>query len=58
MEPLEFLELVRDMRASQKEYFRTRSRGVLGESKSLERQVDSYIAEVIEALKDSFELED
>lgn len=39
----EFVELVRDMRAKQVEYFKTRSSDVLRESKQLERRVDAAI---------------
>jgi hypothetical protein len=45
MEFLEFIDLVRQMRTAQKEYFKTRDKGVLERSKSLERQVDRYIVE-------------
>lgn len=34
------------MRAKQKEYFRTRDKGVLAESKMLEREVDAEIKRV------------
>jgi hypothetical protein len=36
----DFRDLVKRMRSSQKEYFRTRSQLVLSEAKGLERQVD------------------
>lgn len=36
----EFIELVREMRAAQKEYFSKRSKDVLNRSKELERKVD------------------
>jgi len=38
-----FIETVERMRSAQVEYFRTRSREVLQESKILERQVDATI---------------
>lgn len=38
-----FEKLVRDMRAAQKKYFKTRDRGALEESKQLEREVDRYL---------------
>ena len=38
-----FEQLVREMRAAQKKYFKTRDRGVLEESKRLEREVDKYL---------------
>lgn len=40
-----FEKLVRDMRAAQKKYFKTRDRAVLEESKRLEREVDKYLEE-------------
>ena len=42
---LDFESIVRQMRAAQKKYFRTRDRGVLEESKRLEREVDKYLEE-------------
>lgn len=39
----EFINLVRDMRKAQKEYFKTRDYLVLNRSKILERQVDAAI---------------
>lgn len=41
----EFEKLVRDMRAAQKKYFKTRDRAALEESKRLERDVDKYLEE-------------
>lgn len=43
MKPEEFYLLVANMRNSQKEYFRTRSRDLLSKSKQLEKQVDDEI---------------
>ena len=43
MNYLEFVLLVKRMRECQKEYFRTRDKDVLQESKSLEKKVDSCI---------------
>jgi hypothetical protein len=40
----DFRDLVKRMRAAQKEYFRTRSQLVLSEAKGLERQVDLQLA--------------
>ena len=40
----EFIELVREMRNAQKEYFKTRDTNVLLKSKELERKVDSFLA--------------
>lgn len=39
----EFYDLVKEMRATQKEYFRTRDANVLNKSKELERAVDKTI---------------
>lgn len=39
----EFEKLVYEMRSAQKEYFRTRSKEVLQQSKQLERRVDEYL---------------
>lgn len=41
----EFIELVRQMRASQKHYFVTRSQEELKNAKALERQVDFVLEE-------------
>lgn len=42
----EFIELVREMRAAQKEYFKTRSKDVLSRSKELERNVDAELQSI------------
>ena len=42
----EFIELVREMRAAQKEYFKTRSKEVLNRSKELERKVDTELQSI------------
>lgn len=39
----EFEQLVYEMRAAQINYFRTRSKDALKESKQLERKVDEYL---------------
>lgn len=39
----QFRDLVRDMRAAQREYFKTRSHFALQRSKELERQVDAEL---------------
>lgn len=39
----EFEKLVYEMRSAQKEYFCTRSKDVLQQSKQLERRVDKYL---------------
>ena len=41
----EFEALVRQMRAMQQRFFRTRDRKTLDESKRLEREVDKYLEE-------------
>lgn len=43
----EFIELVREMRKTQREYFRTRDKNVLSRSKELERKVDAYLAQQV-----------
>lgn len=45
MDNKEFIELVRQMRNAQKEYFRTRDKRILACSKELERRVDKAIEE-------------
>lgn len=42
----QFITLVSDMRKAQKEYFRTRSKVVLEESKRLERMVDAELENI------------
>jgi hypothetical protein len=42
----EFIELVREMRNAQKEYFKTRSKDALNRSKELERKVDNYLQSI------------
>lgn len=44
---LEYADLVQQMRAAQREYFKNRSRGALGESKRLEREVDKVTDEMM-----------
>lgn len=39
----EFMQLVREMRKAQKEYFKTRDKDVLAKSKTLEKRVDDEI---------------
>lgn len=48
---LELVPLVKQMRAAQKEYFRTRDQSVLSESKSLERETDRHLADLDELAK-------
>ena len=40
----EFRELVRKMREAQQNYFRTRHKGYLDQSRSLEKQVDAELS--------------
>lgn len=42
-EMTEFMQLVREMRKAQKEYFKTRDKDVLAKSKQLEKRVDNEI---------------
>lgn len=46
MNARQFFNLVSQMRATQKEYFRTRSKEVLLQSKQLEKRVDDEILRV------------
>ena len=48
---LDLVPLVKQMRAAQKEYFRTRAKDVLEESKSLERETDRHLAALDELAK-------
>ena len=43
----EFIELVREMRNAQREYFKTRDKKVLQRSKELERKVDSFLEQLV-----------
>jgi len=38
-----FEQMVREMRAAQKKYFKTRDRSVLEDARSLEAEVDRYL---------------
>lgn len=42
-----FIELVREMRNAQKEYFKTRDKSALLKSKELERKVDSFLTQQV-----------
>jgi hypothetical protein len=42
---MEFVELVRQMREAQRQYFKTRHTDALNRSKDLERRVDMWIKE-------------
>ena len=48
---LAFFNLVKKMRAAQKEYFRTRAHSALVKSKDLERRVDNELARGDQYLK-------
>lgn len=54
----EFMQLVREMRKAQKEYFKTRDRDVLAKSKQLEKRVDDEIKKEEAALAENQELLD
>ena len=45
MKHTEFIELVREMRFNQRQYFKHRTQGFLEKSKALEKQVDQYLSE-------------
>lgn len=51
----EFIELVREMRNAQKEYFKTRSKDVLNRSKELERKVDAELQSINNAQQTLFQ---
>lgn len=46
MNPRQFYDKVCELRAAQKEYFKTRSSAALNRSKALEREIDAEIARV------------
>jgi len=50
MDTITFIRLVQEMRATQKEYFSTRSYSSLQKAKVLEKKVDTHIVEVIREL--------
>lgn len=52
MDSKEFFDLVAKMLRKQKDYFATRSKAVLQESKALEKQVDDEIKRVEDILKE------
>lgn len=54
----EFRDLVAQMRHNQKEYFRTKSGDALGQSKSLERQVDQALKQFSDGQKQMFNQEE
>ena len=51
MNAKQFFQLVSDMRAAQKEFFKTKSPSALSELKRLERAVDAEIQRVNEIVK-------
>lgn len=46
----EFEILVKEMRDTQKEYFRTRDKATLAKSKALEKKVDDHFLSVVPAM--------
>lgn len=52
MTPKDFFDLVKAMRYSQKDYFKTRSTESLRKSKELEKQVDAEITRVEKIMND------
>jgi len=56
MNAKQFYDLVVKMRQTQREYFKTRSKQVLEESKRLEKQVDDEIARVTSILSEQKKL--
>ena len=44
MSDLEFMNLVKEMRTAQKEFFKDRSTGALSDAKRLEKEVDAEIS--------------
>jgi hypothetical protein len=42
----QFVELVREMRFNQKQYFKHRTQNYLDKSKTLEKQIDKYLEEI------------
>ena len=47
----QFTELVREMRFNQRQYFKHRTQGFLEKSKSLEKQVDTHLADIAATTK-------
>lgn len=58
MSNLDFVMLVKKMRDCQKEYFRTRDKEVLQESKNLEKKVDSCIARMLNGSLFEFDVDE
>lgn len=54
MKTTDLARLVMEMRHAQKEYFRTKSKTALGESKRLEEKVDRACFEVLDGQRDLF----
>lgn len=51
MKAVQFFKLVEELRKYQKEYFKTRSKEALQQSKALEKRVDDEILRVNEIMK-------
>lgn len=51
MTSLQFFKLVEQLRIYQKEYFKTRSKETLQQSKALEKRIDDEISRVNEIIK-------
>lgn len=51
MKAVQFFKLVEELRKNQKEYFKTRSKEALQQSKALEKRVDDEILRVNEIMK-------
>lgn len=51
MNPTQFFKLVSELRERQKEYFKTRSRESLQQSKALEKRLDDEITRVNEIMR-------
>lgn len=49
----QFIELVREMRFNQKQYFKHRTQGFLEKSKALEKQVDQYLTDTAKSNQQS-----
>jgi len=53
MKHAEFIELVREMRFNQRQYFKHRTQGFLEKSKALEKQVDQYLTDTAKSNQQS-----
>ena len=52
MTPRQFFDIVEEMRAAQKEYFKTRNFRALTRSRTLEMQIDAEIAHVHQVINE------